>query len=121
MKVEMDDEKEGDEEENLAEQEEDIAVHKLISWHIIVHVHGKEFRISAGDGTQRVKWLGHVGIARWDEEGLQGWKRLGIPTAVKLKDASGVSLDLAAVIREVMQNGDHVFVETSLAPNETET
>jgi hypothetical protein len=30
-------------------------------------------------GTQRVKWLAHVGIAQWDEENYQGWKRLGIP------------------------------------------
>ena len=113
------DEDDGEEKEKTRDEEEEIAVHKLQIWHAIAHVHGKEFRISAGDGTQRVKWLGHVAIARWDEENNQGWKRLGIPTAVKLNDKNGVSLDLSSMIREVLQIGDHVFIESSLAPTDT--
>lgn len=113
------DDGEGEDTKEEEEDKEDIAVHKIDSWHITAHVHGKEIFISTGDATQRVKWLGHVAIARWDEETNQGWKRLGIPIAVKLKGKSGISLDLGAVIREVLQNGDQVIVETSLSPNET--
>lgn len=35
--------------------------------------------MSCGGGTQRIKWLGHVGIARYDEKDLQGWRTLGRP------------------------------------------
>ena len=47
------------------------------SIYITVSIHKKTFVISVGDGTQRVKWLGHVAIARWDEENNLGWKWLG--------------------------------------------
>jgi hypothetical protein len=57
-------------------------------------------------------------LARWDEEHNQGWKRLGIPTAVKAK-STGDQVDMMMVIRETLVNGDHVLIETSLAPNET--
>lgn len=42
-----------------------------------VNVLEKQIQVSCGSGTQRLKWLGHVGIARYDEENLQGWKTLG--------------------------------------------
>lgn len=89
------------------------------SWHILVHVHGKEFNVSAGDAMQRVKWLGHVAIARWDEDNQQGWKRLGIPVTIRHKAKDGVELQLGDIIRDVLQNGDQVHVSTSLQPNET--
>ena len=89
------------------------------SWYILVHVHGKQFNISAGEGTQRIKWLGHVAIARWDEENNQGWKKLGIPTIIRHKHKEGVEVPLGAVIRETLQNGDQLFLTTSLHPNET--
>ena len=105
-----------DEEEDF--EEEDAAVHKIDFWSITAHVHGKMINISVGDGTQRIKWVAHVAIARWDEATNQGWKRLGIPTAVKAK-STGEQLDMIAIIRENLQNGDHIVIETSLAPNET--
>lgn len=71
------------------------------------------------DATQQIKWLAYVAIARWDEENSQGWKRLGIPTAVKAKSKDGDDLDMSATIKEVLQNGDHVYVQTSLAPSDT--
>jgi len=89
------------------------------SWHILVHVQGKQFNISAGDALQRVKWLGHVAIARWDEDNHKGWLRLGVPTMIKHKTKEGPALDLGATIRDVLQNDDQVFVTTSLQPNET--
>lgn len=88
-------------------------------WHILVHVHGKQFNISAGDATQRVKWLGHVAIARWDEDNHQGWKRLGVPTVIRHKHKEGIEVDLGATINEVLQNGDQIYLTTSLQPNET--
>ena len=84
------------------------------------HVHGKRFTISAGDGTQRVKWLAHVAIARWDEQAQQGlevaWE---VPTTVKLHKKDGIELDLGARLCDKMQNGDHIYVNTSLKPTET--
>lgn len=88
-------------------------------WYILVHCHGKQFNISAGDGAQRCKWLGHVAIARWDEENNQGWKKLGIPTVMRHKHKEGVEIPLGAIIRDTLQNGDQVFLSTSLHPNET--
>jgi len=88
-------------------------------WHILCHVHGKQFNISCGDALQRVKWLGHVAIARWDEENQQGWKRLGVPTIIRHKAKDGVELELGATIKDVLQNGDQLFITTSLQPHET--
>jgi len=34
-------------------------------------VHDKEITISCGSGTQKIKWLGTVAIARYDEESYQ--------------------------------------------------
>jgi hypothetical protein len=47
---------------------------------------------------QRVKWLGQVAIARWDEKDHQGWKRLGIPT--EMSTETGVTIDMGAVIKD---------------------
>jgi hypothetical protein len=64
-------------------------------------------------GSQRVKWLGHVGIAQWDEESCQGWKRLGIPLGKfitsclnisyyfsEIKNEAGQVIDMGASIRD---------------------
>ena len=66
--------------------------------------------------SQRIKWLAHVAISRWDEENNQGWKWLGMPTEVI---AGQDELDLGAVIKDVLQNGDNILVHTSLDPAET--
>jgi hypothetical protein len=65
-------------------------------------------------GSQRIKWLAHVGIARWDEENHQGWKRLGVPVGARtisyicrwlislaeVTTSNGVILDMGGVIKE---------------------
>jgi hypothetical protein len=66
-----------------------------------------------------VKWLAAVGVSRWDDEECQGWKRLGMVTKVLRRKKDGDNVDLNAVIRDVLTNGDHIYVETSLAPVDT--
>ena len=51
-----------DNESDDLSEEENVPIGKLEFWQIIVHVHGKEFNISCGDATQRLKWLAHVAI-----------------------------------------------------------
>ena len=86
-------------------------------WYIFVHVCDKIIEVCCGNGRQRIKWLGHVAIAQWDEIDLQGWKRLGIPSGMKTQQ--GNDLQMGAVIREVLKNRDHIFIRTSLNPSET--
>jgi hypothetical protein len=105
--------------ENEEDEENVVPLQKLEFWRLTVHVQGKEISVSVGDATQRVKWLAQVGIARWDEHDSQGWKRLGVPTAVRLRHKHGEDVDMNAVIREALRNGDHIYVETSLGPIET--
>ena len=88
-------------------------------WTIHVHVHGKKISISVGDATQRIKWVAQVGIARWDDENCQGWKRLGIPIAAHAHFKDGNEVDLGSVIKDVLRNGDHIYINTSLKPQET--
>lgn len=88
-------------------------------WSIKAHIHGKTFNVSCGDGSQSIKWLGHVAIARWDEESNLGWKRLGVPISIHHHSRDGIELDLSSSIRDVLQNGDEVFVSSSLQPHES--
>ena len=89
------------------------------NWSLTVHVYGKSFVVSAGDASQRIKWLASVGIARWDENKQEGWRKLGVPTQVRLHRKDGVELDMGFVIKEHLQNSDSIFVTTSLQPTET--
>jgi hypothetical protein len=86
-------------------------------WKIHVRVHGKTIEVTAGDGSQRIRWLGHVAIARWDEDNNQGWKRIGVPT--KMQTETKKELDMGLVIKDTLRNGETVEVFTSLEPYET--
>ena len=66
------------------------ALEETESWMLDVVVRDKCIKVSCGAATQRVKWLGHVGIARYDDKTYQGWKQLGVPT--KITKADGVEL-----------------------------
>mmetsp|Transcript_19179 Transcript_19179/g.20793 ORF Transcript_19179/g.20793 Transcript_19179/m.20793 type:complete len:118 (-) Transcript_19179:25-378(-) len=105
-------------EDDEDQEEEDVAVERLDSWFLYVHVREKTITVSCGDASQRIKWLAHVAIARWDDQNCQGWKTLGIPTSVRLYKKDGDDVDMNLSIREVAKNGDHLFVETSLSPND---
>jgi hypothetical protein len=71
----------------------------------------------AGDASQSIKWIASVAIARWDDVSHQGWKRLGVPISVKHHSKDGFELDKASTIRDVIQNGDHIYIFTSLQPH----
>ena len=53
-----------DEDENEDQEEEDVAVERIDSWFMYVHVLEKIITVSCGDASQRVKWLAHVGIGK---------------------------------------------------------
>ena len=88
------------------------------SWLIHAEVEGREMTISVGDATQSVTWLGAVAISRWDEDDNEGWRRLGVPSAVLVK-GSDTSLNLESAIRDCLRNGDTVVVKGTLSPNMT--
>ncbi|POM78228.1 Hypothetical protein PHPALM_4262 [Phytophthora palmivora] len=80
---------------------------------IMAHVRDKIIPIHCGFGTQQVVWLGHVAIARYDEDGqTQGWMELGIPTKI-IKDGKH-ELGLTDVICDVLRDRNHVYISTSL-------
>ncbi|ETO76280.1 hypothetical protein F444_08295 [Phytophthora nicotianae P1976] len=80
---------------------------------IMAHVRDKIIPIHCGFGTQQVIWLGHVAIARYDEDGgTQGWMEFGVPTKV-IKDGKR-ELCLTDVICDVLQDRNHVYISTSL-------
>ncbi|ELR11323.1 uncharacterized protein ACA1_190090 [Acanthamoeba castellanii str. Neff] len=72
---------------------------------VIVHVREKVVQVQCGPGTQRLKWLGHVGIARYDNNnGME----LGTPKAIKGEDGS--VLDMNGIVRDVLKEDAHVWV-----------
>jgi hypothetical protein len=106
-------------EPNPGEEGLELLEEKQENWNLTVHVHGKRYNVSCGDASQRIKWLAHVGIARWDENTQQGWRKLGVPTKVTAHRKDGVEMDMGHIIRDHLQNGDTIFVQTSLQPSET--
>ncbi len=61
--------------------------------------------MSCGSGEQRVIWLAHVALARYDNSfGLE----LGVPKGLKTDE--GDSLDSDSSINEVLEDGQHVWV-----------
>merc|ERR1711991_1044063 len=88
--------------------------------HIHVHVQGPEGEkiivVPCGQGNQTLRWLGHVGIARYDEEEYQGWVKLGVP--ISMKNSHDQTLNLNEKINgdggpDRLHHGDHVYVKSS--------
>ena len=79
-------------------------------------VRDKCIKVTCGDATQRVRWLGHVGIARYDEKNYQGWKILGVPT--KITNREGLPIVMGGLISDVLKDGDTVYVSHSLEPHD---
>ncbi|KAG6609003.1 uncharacterized protein IUM83_12882 [Phytophthora cinnamomi] len=111
------DEEEKEERPGLEEEDEDAEVtpnegaEDTIT--VMAHVRDKIIPVHCGFGTQQVVWLGHVAIARYDEEGdTQGWMELGVPTKI-IKDGKR-ELGFTDVICDVLQDRSHVYISTSL-------
>jgi len=113
--VDEDTQQEEDEKPGVDEVDEEDALNDGAEDTITVmaHVRDKIIPVHCGFGTQQVVWLGHVAIARYDEDGeTQGWLELGLPTKIT-KDGKR-ELGLTDVICDVLQDRSHVYVSTSL-------
>lgn len=75
-------------------------------WRSQAHVKDKTIPIECGDGTQRISWLGHVAIARYDSNfGLE----LGVPKGIRTE--TGEMLDLKGHINDGrLRDNQHVWV-----------
>lgn len=54
----------GGSQDEMDEDNENVAVEKLESWYIFAHLYDKVINVSCGDASQRIKWLAHVAIGR---------------------------------------------------------
>eukprot|EP00727_Mastigamoeba_balamuthi_P011725 m51a1_g7175 hypothetical protein (87) ;mRNA; r:71918-72539 len=73
---------------------------------VIVHVREKAIPVQCGEGSQRIKWLGHVGIARYEAS-----IELGVPKLVKTE--GGNVLEMNAIIKDTLKDEQHVWVTSS--------
>ena len=71
---------------------------------VLVHVRETCVPVSVGEGTQLVRWLANVGIARHDEG-----RALGLPMGVKAEDGSLLSMD-ASLVEAGIKDLTHVWV-----------
>ncbi|KAJ0397049.1 hypothetical protein P43SY_010033 [Pythium insidiosum] len=79
---------------------------------VLAHVKDKIIPVHCGFGTQQVQWLGHVAIARYDEQRHEGWRALGVPTQI-LRDGKD-ALRFTDLICDVLPTHSHVYLTTSL-------
>lgn len=77
-----------------------------MSLHLMVHVKEKVVAISCGDGSQPVRWLANVGLARYDEA---GGRQLGMPTGVKTEEGSLLGLG-QKLVDAGLKDQQHVWV-----------
>ena len=73
---------------------------------IIVHVREKCVPVSVGVGSQPVRWLAHVGIARHDEQ--QG-RNLGAPIGMKAEDGSLLNMN-SSLLDSGVKDMQHLWV-----------
>lgn len=72
---------------------------------IFVHVRNKTFAVECAEGLQEVRWLGSVGIARYEAESNQV---LGAPRGIRRE--GGQMYDDKAIIKNTLRNQQHVWV-----------
>jgi hypothetical protein len=72
---------------------------------IHLHVREKTIVVECGDGTQRVRWLASVGVARYDDNFGQS-----LGAARGLQKEGGVCCDPEARVCDVLENNQHAFV-----------
>jgi len=73
---------------------------------IYVHVKEKIVLVQCGEGNQKLKWLGHVGIARYDSN-----IELGIPISINRED--GTVLDMNENINKILKDDQHIIVKVN--------
>ncbi len=70
-----------------------------------LHVRDKVITVECGDATQSVKWLGNVGVARYDES---FGRSLGAAKGVQKE--GGTVCDPTDRICDVLENDQHCFI-----------
>ena len=60
---------------------------------------------------QRLRWLGIVGISRWDDKDFRGYQYLGVPETIYI---DSVEQDMGATIRDVCTDGSEVTIRPSI-------
>lgn len=70
-----------------------------------LHVRDKIITVEVGAGTQKVKWLANVGVARYDNS---FGRTLGAPRGVQRE--GGHMCDPTATVNSVLENDQHCFV-----------
>ncbi|KAF4655701.1 hypothetical protein FOZ61_007444 [Perkinsus olseni] len=78
---------------------------------LLVHVRDRSFVIRCGPGSQHIRWLANMGIARYCPVYSKRGStiRSGTPSGVRFED--GTYLDMGAKICEQLKNDDEVWVE----------
>ena len=72
---------------------------------IHVHVREKVIRVECGSGTQKIDWLGNVGVTRYDHShGMSLGRPLGI------RQEGGSMYNPRALVRNELKAEQHVFV-----------
>ncbi|CUG91323.1 Hypothetical protein, putative [Bodo saltans] len=70
-----------------------------------LHVRDKVIAVECGDGSQQARWLGHVGVARYDDN---FGKSLGAAKGVQKE--GGVICEPTERICDVLEHDQHCFV-----------
>ena len=75
---------------------------------VYVHVRDKIIPLECGSGTQQVRWLGNVGVARYDET---FGRRLG--AAIGVQKEGGTLCEPTDRVCDVLGDQQHCFVVLS--------
>uniref|UniRef100_A0A0G4GV85 Par3/HAL N-terminal domain-containing protein n=1 Tax=Chromera velia CCMP2878 TaxID=1169474 RepID=A0A0G4GV85_9ALVE len=71
-----------------------------------VHVKERTFTVQCGPGSQRLRWLAHVAMARYDEK--HHGMSLGQPLGVRLE--TGERPGMEESVASALEDGDDVWV-----------
>ncbi|EPY35582.1 hypothetical protein STCU_01092 [Strigomonas culicis] len=74
--------------------------------YVFVHVREKVIKLSCGDGTQSISWLGNAAMVFYDS--TLG-KKYGSPVAVRKE--GGVACDPNGRVCDTLDDNQHVFAE----------
>lgn len=72
---------------------------------IYLHVRDKTIAVECGDGSQKVRWLANVGVARYDDT---FGKALGAPRG--LQKEGGTQCNMEDRITDCLEKDQHCFV-----------